>query len=132
MDPSTFFTIVLPLGIIVFVLVTVVYYLSKKTELTNYEKELKEIRNSYFKGKIDNQTFQYMRDNLKAENHFFSESRRIDKLFKNKKIDTETYLRMKKILENSFNTRLVRIHDNYSDPKRDSKKDFDKYLLKSK
>ena len=33
----------------------------------------------------DKRDFQYMRDKLKAENHFFEESQKIDKLFQDKK-----------------------------------------------
>jgi hypothetical protein len=128
MEPISFFFIVLPLAIIVSVLVGVILFLSRKSEKTDYEKELKEVRDSYFKGKIDQKTFHYMKDNLRTEHHFFEESKRIDNLFENKKMDSDTYLRTKKILENSYNERLMRIHEKHKSPTKLSQKDFEKYL----
>ena len=59
-------------------LVAIVFYLSKKNEEGNYEKEIKHLRKLLIKGKIDRKTFFYMRDNLKAEDLFLNESKRLD------------------------------------------------------
>ena len=128
MYPSLFITAVLPLALIVFVLVSVVYYLSRKTEETNFEKEMKELRKSLIQGKLDRTSFLYIIDNLKAENHFSEESQKMDEMFEDKKLDSETYLRMKKVLEMSFNKRLVKIHDQHYESVKRSKKDFETYL----
>jgi len=127
MNPSLFFTAVLPLALIVFVLVGIVYYLLKKTEETKYEKEMKVLRKSFFKGKIDKKTFLDIRDKLKAEIHYIEESQRINKMLQHKKIDLDTYLRMKEILEMKFNERLslIQIHHNIATR---PKKDFQLYL----
>lgn len=127
MNPSLFFTAVLPLALIVFVLVGIVYYLLKKTEETKYEKEMKVLRKSFFKGKIDKKTFLDIRDKLKAEMHYFEESQRMNKMLQHKKIDLDTYLRMKEILEMRFNERLSLIQIHHNIAKR-PKKDFQLYL----
>jgi hypothetical protein len=128
MEPSQFFLVVIPLAAIIAVLVIVVYYLSKKTEKTNLEKDMKELSNSYFKGKIDKKTFLYIRDNLKAENHFSEESQKMNNMYENKKMDTETYLRMKKFLEMSFDKRLAKIHEKHNPSEKRSSEDFETYL----
>ena len=133
MEPSQFFIVVIPLAAIIALLVGAVYYLSKKTEETNLEKEMKELKNSYFKGKIDKKTFIYIRDNLKAENHFSEESQKMNEMYESKKMDSETYLRLKKVLEKSFNKRLAKIHENHNPPQlrareQRSREDFETYL----
>ena len=114
MDPSQFFFIILPLAAIIAILVVVVFYLSRKTEETDYEKEMKKLRQLLFKGKLDRETFLHIRDNLKVEDLFSEESKRLDDMFGNKKMDSDTYLRMKKVLEISFNERLVKINEKYN------------------
>jgi hypothetical protein len=128
MEPSQFFFVVLPLAAIIAVLVGAVNYLSRKTEETNLEKEMKELRNSYFKRKIDKKTFLYIRDNLKAENHFSEESQKMNEMYENKNMDSETYLRMKKLLELSFDKRLVKIHEKYNPHEERSREEFKTYL----
>ena len=113
MEPSQFFFLILPLAIIIAVLVAVVFYLSRKTEETNYEKEIKELRRLLIKGKLDRKSFLYIRDNLKAEDHFTDESKQLDDIMKQKKMDPDTYVRTKKILEMTYNERLVKIHEKY-------------------
>jgi len=127
MEPSLFFTAVLPLALIVFVLVGIVYYLLRKTEETKYEKEMKELRKLLFKGQIDKNSYLYSRDKLKAEIHYLEESKKINEMLENKKIDLDSYSRMKEILEMRFNERisLIQIHHNIA---KSPKKDFELYL----
>ena len=113
MEPSQFIFLILPLAIIIAVLVVVVFYLARRTEETHYEKEMKELRQSLFKGKLDRKTFLYIRDNLKTEDIFGDESKRLDDMMKHKELDPDTYIRMKKILEMNFNERLVKINEKY-------------------
>ena len=113
MDPSQFFFIILPLAAIIAILVVVVFYLSRKTEETDYEKEMKKLRQLLIKGKLDRESFLHIRDNLKVEDLFSEESKRLDNMFENKKLDSDTYLRMKKVLDISFNERLEKINEKY-------------------
>ncbi len=114
MEPSNFFFLILPLAIIIAVLVVVVFYLARRTEETDYEKEMKELRQSLLKGKLDRKTFLYIRDNLKVEDHFADESKRLDDMLKHKKMDPDTYIRMKKVLEMTFDERLVKINEKHN------------------
>ena len=113
MEPSNFFFLILPLAIIIAVLVVVVFYLARRTEETDYEKEMKELRQSLLKGKLDRKTFLYIRDNLKVEDHFADESEWLNDMLKQKKMDPATYVRMKKVLEMTFDERLVKINKKY-------------------
>ncbi len=45
MEPSQFFFIILPLATIIAILVVVVFYLARKTEETDYEKEIRGFDN---------------------------------------------------------------------------------------
>jgi hypothetical protein len=56
----------------------------------------------------------YIRDNLKVEDLFFDESKRLDNMLKHKKLDTDTYIRMKKVLDMNFNEKLVKINEKYN------------------
>jgi len=114
MEPIQFFFIVIPLALIIAILVAVIFYLSKKTEESDYEKEVKELRKCLIKQKIDRKSYLYIRDNLKTEELHSKESERLNQMFENKKMDSETYMRMKKVLEMSFNERLVKIDKKYN------------------
>jgi len=114
MEPSQFIFLILPLAIIIAILVVVVFYLSRKIEETGYEKEMKELRRSFLKGKIGQKTFLYIRDNLKREHLFCDESKRLDDMFEHKQMDPDTYVRMKKALEMSFDEKLVKIHEKFN------------------
>lgn len=114
MEPNQFFFFILPLAIIIAILIVIVFTLARKTEDTYYEKEMKDLRRSLIKGELDRKAFLYIRDNLKAEDHFANESIRLDDMFKHKKMDPTTYVRMKKALQLTFNERLVKIHENYN------------------
>ena len=114
MEPSQFIFLILPLAIIIAILVVVVLYLSRRNEVTDYEKEMKELRQSLLKGKLDRKTFLYIRDNLKIEDRFTDESKRLDDMLKHKKMDSDTYVRMKKVLDMTFDERLVKINEKYN------------------
>ena len=124
MEPNQFFFLILPLAIIIAVLVVVIFLLARRTEETDYEKEMKELRQSLLKGKLDRKTFLYIRDNLKSEDLFADETKRLDDMLKNKKMDSDTYIRMKKILEMTFNERLEKIKEkhNFDNSPAESKK----------
>lgn len=92
-------------------------YFRKDTE-TNFEREMKKLRQSLLQGKLDKKSFLYIRDNLKIEDLFSDETQRLDKMLEEKSIDSETYGRMKKILEMTFNEKMEEVNSkyNYIDP----------------
>ena len=114
MESSQFFFIVLPLAILIGILVGVVFYLAKEGEKDDYEKEMKKIRKLLLKGKLDKKTFVHIRDNLKIEDIFADETQRLDNMLKEKTIDSDAYVRMKKILEITFNDRLEKVNQKYN------------------
>jgi hypothetical protein len=109
MEPSQFYFIVIPLATLIAVLVAVNVFLAKQNEESDYKKEMKKLRKLLVKGKLDKQTFMRIRNELKVEDLFADESVRLDNMLKEKRVDSDTYVRMKKILEMSFNQRLEKI-----------------------
>ena len=57
MEPVNFFLVVLPLAIIICILIGVIIFLSRKSEESKYEKEMKELRKSLIKRNIDYKNF---------------------------------------------------------------------------
>lgn len=114
MELSQFIFIILPLAIIISILVVVVFYLAKKNEESEYEKEIKKLRQLLLKGKLDKKQFLHIRDNLKMEDLFADETERLNNMLKHKKMDSDTYVRMKKILEMRFTERLEKINQKYN------------------
>jgi hypothetical protein len=114
MESSFFFSTILPLTVIIAILVVVVIYLSRKTEETDYEREMKRLRLLLIKGELDRDAFLQIRDHMSAEDIFAEESQRIDDMLKNKQIDQETYIQTKQVLEHGFNERLERINQKYN------------------
>ncbi|MFA5365216.1 MAG: hypothetical protein WC325_08565 [Candidatus Bathyarchaeia archaeon] len=92
----------------------VVKHFGKHIVNTDYEKEIKELRHSLLQGGIDRRTFLYIRDNMKVEDLFNIETKRLDEMYKQKQLDLDTYQRMKRVLEVTFNQKLVKIYDELS------------------
>ena len=114
MNPSSFFFTVIPLALIIAILVVIVYYLARKTEETYYETEMKQLRKALIKRKLNRKTFFYIKDNLKAEEIFIDESKRLNDMFKQKKIDSENYVRTKKVLTIGYNEKLFKINEKHN------------------
>ena len=64
---------------------------------------MNKLRQLLVKGKLDKKTFLHIRNNVKIEDLFADQTKRLDKMLKEKTIDSDAYIRMKKILEMSFN-----------------------------
>lgn len=88
MDAFNFNFIVLPLGIIVFILAATVFYYAKKEEFAK-RRALKIIR-------------LYVNETKKQHKHHSDDIAHLNLLLKEKSIDKETYNRMKKLLEMSY------------------------------
>ena len=89
MEPSYFFFLILPLGILVFFLVAIIVYNSRKEE-DEYKKEVKKLRQLLFSGKLDMKTFLNMKNKLKHEQVFLTESKKLFTLLSDEKIDEGT------------------------------------------
>ena len=60
-----------------------------------YEKDINELRHEVLKGQLGQKTFRYIKDNLKVEDLYSVESKRLDDMFKQNMMDNVTYDRMK-------------------------------------
>ena len=108
MEPDYFFFLVVPLAVLVVFLVALVVYRARKEE-GDYEKELKRLRRQFFSGRLDKRNLLNMRNRLKNEKIFTTETKKLLSLLSEEKIDEETYIRLKRVLEKSFRDRLDKL-----------------------
>jgi len=108
MEPTNFYFFVLPLGVLIVILVSLVLYLAEKEE-SLYDKELKKLRIMLRSGTIDKITFERMRNRLKQEITFAEELERLYTLLHDKKIDQDTYVQLRELVEKVFRQRLKRL-----------------------
>ena len=108
MEPTHFYFLVLPLGVLVVILVSLVLYLAEKEE-SLYDKELKKLRIMLRSGTIDKKTFERMRNRIKEELIFAEEIQNLHTLLHDKKIDQDTYVQLRELLEKAFRQRLDRL-----------------------
>ena len=96
MEPTYFYSFVLPLGVLIVILVSLVLYVTRKEE--GLEKRWNRL------------TRAYMRDMLEQEKSYAEELEKLQILLQEKSIDQDTYVRLKKILERSLTQRLERLN----------------------
>ena len=105
MEPTYFYFFVLPLGVLIVILVSLVLYLAGKEE-SLYDKELKKLRVMLRSGTIDNKTFERMRNRIKEEIIFAEELEGLNTLLHDKVIDQDTYVQLRELLEKAFRQRV--------------------------
>ena len=108
MEPNHFYFVVLPLGVLIVILVSVVLYLARKEE-SLYDRESKRLRIMLQSGMIDKTTFERMRNRAKEEIFFAKESERLYGLLQKKKIDQDAYILLTGLLEKKFHHRIKRL-----------------------
>ena len=96
MEPTDFYSFVLPLGVLLVILVSLVLYLARKGE--SLEKRWNRL------------TRAYISDRLKQEKIFAEELEKLQILLQEKSVDQDTYVRLKKLLERSLTRRLERLN----------------------
>ena len=96
MEPTDFYSFVLPLGVLLVILVSLVLYLARKEE--SLEKRWNRL------------TRAYMSDRLEQEKIFAEELEKLQILLQEKSVDQDTYVRLKKLLERSLTRRLERLN----------------------
>ena len=114
MESTDLMYAILSLATIIFILISVIVYRSKKTVESDYDKEMKKLRQLLLKGKLDRKSFLHIRDNLKVEDLFGDETQRLDNMLEQKSIDSETHNRMKKILNMAFNEKMEKVNLKYN------------------
>ena len=83
-------------------LLLIIYY-SKKQSETRYEKEMKLLRKFQISGQLDKKSFFHIKNRLKVEKVSAEQRDILENMFRNEKIDSTTYLRMKSALRLSLN-----------------------------
>ncbi|MGD9131157.1 MAG: hypothetical protein PVH73_06240 [Candidatus Bathyarchaeota archaeon] len=114
MGPDYLFFMIVPLIVLVVFLIGLRIYRAGKEE-DDYEKELKRLRRMFLSGRVDKKGFLNMRNRLKHEKIFTTESKRLLTVLSNEKIDEETYVRLRQVLEKSFRDRLEKLDDSIAD-----------------
>jgi hypothetical protein len=97
--------IVIPILVIFVGLLLIVYYSKKKLE-TVFEKEMKMLKRLRFSGKLDKKNYQNVKNRLEVEKLSSEQSAILEQMFNNEKIDSVTYMRMRKALHISMNQKL--------------------------
>ena len=115
MEPSYFAFLILPLGILVFVLVGITFYYARKQE-DSYEMQVKKLRKLLITGKIDTKTFTALKNKTEHVKHFNSESKKLVELLSSGKIDEETYNRLNRVLQKSFKEKIDSLEDDTKTP----------------
>ena len=110
MEPNYFFFLILPLTMLVFFLVGLVIYNSRKDD-DDYGREIKKLRRLFFSGKLDKKTYINMSSRLKYVKNFNEESQKLLSLLSNEKIDESTYIRLRHVLETTFRERLDKLDE---------------------
>ena len=105
MEPTDFYFFVLPLGILIVALVSLALYLARKEE-SLYDRESKRLRMMLRSGTINKKTFERMRIRIKEEIIFAEELQGLHTLLHAKKIDQDTYVQLRGVLENGFRERV--------------------------
>ncbi len=113
MNLGLFAGVFIPLSSVMAIVGGLVYHHAKWHAQTTFEKDLKELRRLWFMGDIDGKTYNYIKDNLKVEELFNAESKKLDKMLKEKELNQLDYIRVKKILQMTLNKKLVKIENKY-------------------
>lgn len=111
MESSQFFFLILPLAICVFALVGVILYTKSRSEEDQYETKLKKLRQMLFAGKLDRRTYINLSRRLRYVKQFNSESSKLVSLLSDEKIDEETFVRLRHVLETTFKQKFDKIDD---------------------
>ena len=114
MNPIILLCVMSPTALAIAGLVVYSYHRSGMKQVNDYEKELKQIRSQVIKRHMGSKTYHYIKDNLEAEHVFLEEEKRLDEMFKQNMMDKITYDRMQKVLQLTFNEKLVKIYTKLS------------------
>jgi len=113
LDPIILVAVMPPTAVIIAAITVLSYQHSGMKQVNEYQKLLKEMRIQVIKGNLGHKKFRYMKDNLKAEEIFAEETKRLNNMLQAGTLDNLTYTRMQMILQQTFNQKLVKIHTKY-------------------
>jgi len=99
MEPSYFYSFVLPLGVLIGILACMVFLIARKEE--KFEKAFQKLMNKYM-------------ENIREQEKIFAEEmEKLDVLLRDNSIDRNTYERLKKILEINLEKRFEEVRSQF-------------------
>ena len=101
--------VVFPMLVITVGLLLIVYFAKKKIE-TNYEKEMKVVRKLQVSGQLDRKSFFNLKNRLKVNELSSEQGTIFERMFREEKIDSVTYIRMRNALQISLNKKLKKFN----------------------
>jgi len=93
--------LVLPIIILLMVVAAIYLHYKRKPE-SDFDKEMKQLRQLLLSGKLNKQKFLLIKNRLKIDSLFSEQSDILENMFKDEKIDSTTYVRMKNALKMSM------------------------------
>jgi hypothetical protein len=99
---------VLPMLILTIAVVAIYLHYKRKVE-SDYDVEMKQLRQFLFSGKLDKNKFNLVKNRLKIDSLLSEQGDILENMFQEEKIDSITYVRMKNALKLSMNQKLKKI-----------------------
>jgi hypothetical protein len=100
---------VIPMVILAIAVVVIYLHYKGKME-SEYDVELKHLRQFLLYGKMDRNKFNLVKNRLKIDTLFSEQGAILENLFKEEKIDSTTYVRMKNALKLSMDRKLKKLN----------------------
>ena len=90
-------------------LLVMIYHFKQSSE-TDYEQEMKQLRQLQLSGKLDKKRFFQIKNRLIVDKNSIEQREILESMFKNEKIDAVTYSRMKAALKLSLHQKLKKFN----------------------
>jgi len=100
---------VLPMLILTIAVAAIHLHYKRKIE-SDYDIEMKQLRQLLFSGKLDKDRFNLVKNRLKIDSLFSEQGDILENMFQDEKIDSTTYVRMKSALNLSMNQKLKKLN----------------------
>ena len=102
---------VLPMLILTIAIVAIYVHYKRKIE-SEYDTEMKQLRQLLLSGKLDKTKFNVVKNRLNIDSLFSEQTNVLENMFQEEKIDSTTYIRMKNALKLQLNQKLKKLNTN--------------------
>jgi hypothetical protein len=109
MNLSQLYLAGLPMLILTIAVVAIYVHYKRKIE-SDYDMEMKQLRQFLLSGKLDKNKFNLVKNRLKIDSLFSEQTNVLENMFNDEKIDPNTYVRMKNALKLSMNQKLKKLN----------------------
>jgi len=96
--------------LILTIAVVAIYVHYKRKIESDYDMEMKQLRQFLLSGKLDKNKFNLVKNRLKIDSLFSEQTNVLENMFNDEKIDPNTYVRMKNALKLSMNQKLKKLN----------------------